>query len=514
MVSRRLRVYKARPAARVALKSADRGETLSWLGKVLSSKSLGLFLLFGCVASISCSSDENGTAQSSDAGTAARGSTVASGGHIGTGGSGGSAGSSSGGTPGAGGRTNVGGGGAGGGNAGASGGSGGSSGDGGSSPDGATGSGSGRWVLGYWAVWQATTYPLDHVDWSAMTHVALSFVLARAPATPTANSPYATLDTDNVFANLGSSGMTDFSAAAHAGGVKALISLGGGGAGVGFAAAAGDANRAAFIADVLAACSRWNFDGVDLDWEDSIDFPSFRSLVDELRAAAPPGFLITVPVGSVNDNLGIDSGTAGLWSAAYGEVDQLNVMTYTGSGAYPGWVVWYLSPLFGQGPDHPFDVASTMDAWRALGIPKSKLGLGIGFYGRSVGPPVTAALQSYGNAEVYGNDSTLSYGSILRNFYGKGGAAYHWDDTAKAPYLTWPTPFQPSWANQFPGEPPPTVQFLTYEDPAGVAAKGDFAKANGYGGAIIWTINEGIQFPDGSDGYANPLLDAVKRAFR
>jgi chitinase len=195
-------------------------------------------------------------------------------------------------------------------------------------------------------------------------------------------------------------------------------------------------------------------------------------------------------------------------------VDQLNVMTYTGTGAYPGWAVWYFSPLFGQGPDHPFDVASTMEAWHAAGIPKSKLGLGVGFYGRSVGPPVTAALQSYGAAQVYGNDDTLSYGSILRNFYGKGGAVYHWDTTAMAGYLVWSTPFQPSWAGEFPSDPPPTVQFLTYEDPAGVAAKGDWAKQNGYGGVIIWTINEGIQFPYGSDGYANPLLDAVKQAFR
>jgi chitinase len=189
-------------------------------------------------------------------------------------------------------------------------------------------------------------------------------------------------------------------------------------------------------------------------------------------------------------------------------------MTYSGSGNYPGWLVWYFSPLFGQGPDHPFDIATTMAAWTAAGVPKSKLGVGLGFYGRAVGPPVTAALQSYGTATVYENDSILSYGSITRYFLNKGGAVYHWDDTAKASWLSWPTPFQPAWSAQFPDEAPPTVQFLTYEDPAGVAAKGQWVKANGYGGAIIWTINEGVAFPDGSDGYANPLLDASRQAFR
>jgi chitinase len=369
-------------------------------------------------------------------------------------------------------------------------------------------------VLGYWAVWQASWYPIDKIRYGDMTHIALSFVLPRAPAATTADSPYATLDSSNAFGNLGANGMTDFSSAAHAGGIKALVSLGGGGAGAGFAAAASGANRAALIADVLAACKAWHFDGVDLDWEDSVNYADFQSFVHELRAAAPPGFVITVPIGSVNNNLGIDAGEQALWSASNAEVDQLNVMTYVGSGNYPGWVVWYLSPLFGAGSDHPFDVASSMDAWHAVGIPKSKLGLGIGFYGRTVGPPVTAALQSYGSAQVYENDDTISYGSIRRNFYGQGGAVYHFDAAAKAPWLSWSSPFQPSWSAEFPSDAPPTVQFLTYEDPAGVTEKGKWAKANGYGGAIIWTINEGIEFPDGSDGYANPLLDAVKQAFR
>ena len=35
---------------------------------------------------------------------------------------------------------------------------------------------SGPWVMGYWAVWQTTQYPLAHVAWSDMTHAAISFV--------------------------------------------------------------------------------------------------------------------------------------------------------------------------------------------------------------------------------------------------------------------------------------------------------------------------------------------------
>jgi chitinase len=370
------------------------------------------------------------------------------------------------------------------------------------------------WVMGYWAVWQTTQYPLAHVAWGDLTHAALSFVEPRAPAVTSSASPYATLDSSNAVANLGASGMSAFATAAHVGGAHPIISLGGAGAGAGFATAAAPANQAQLVSDIVTACAQWGYDGVDLDWEDSIDTTNFKSFVLALRAAAPQGFLITAPVGAVNNNAGIDSATAALWSAVQSSVDQINVMTYTGSGNYPGWVVWYLDPLMGAGSDHPFDVASSLAAWAALGIPKSKLGVGVGFYGRAVSAPVTATLQSYGSATVYEDDTELSYGNIQRYFIGKGGATSTWDATAKTTWLGWSSSFHPSWTDQFPGDQGPATQFLTFEDVPTVMAKGAWVKANGYGGAIIWTINEGTQYPYGGDGYANPLLDATAAAFR
>ena len=299
-----------------------------------------------------------------------------------------------------------------------------------------------------------------------------------------------------------------------AGGTRPLISLGGGGAGAGFAAAATAANRDRLVADIVAAAAAWGYDGVDLDWEDSVSYPDFQALVLALRAAAPPGFLITAPIGAVNLNLGIDTGARQMWSAVQGSVDQLNVMTYTGSGNYPGWVVWYLDPLMGEGPDHPFDVVSSLAAWAAIGIPKSKLGAGIGFYGRTVSYPVTGPLQAYGSAQVFEDDSKLSYGNIRRYFENSQGVHSHWDATAMTTWLSWDQEIVPNWGDQYGNIDSPLVQFLTYEDPATVAAKGQWLKQNGYGGVIIWTINEGTEYPYGADGYANPLLDATRAALR
>jgi chitinase len=371
----------------------------------------------------------------------------------------------------------------------------------------------GPWVMGYWAVWQAAQYPLAHVAWRDMTHAAIAFVEPRAPGPTSSASPYATLDSSNAVANLGATGMVDFAHAARAGGAHPILSLGGAGAGAGFAAAASSANRAQFVSEAIAACAKWGYDGLDLDWEDQIVTADFQSLVLALRSAAPSGFLITIPVGAVNNNAGIDAATGALWSGVKNAVDQINVMTYTGSGNYPGWVVWYLDALQGAGSDHPVDVASSLAAYAALGIPKSKLGAGIGFYGRAVGAPVTAALQSYGNAPVFEDDSKLSYGNIQHYFVGHGGAVSHWDATAMAGWLSWPAEFHPAWTDQFPGDAGPATQFLTYEDVPTVMAKGNWIRANGYGGVIIWTINEGLQVPYGADGYANPLLDATAAAF-
>lgn len=376
--------------------------------------------------------------------------------------------------------------------------------------------GSESFVTAYWAGWDADRYPLASVNWSAVTHALVAFVLPRAPATPDPDNPYHTLQTAWIPGYSGPAGMAAFSSAAHAHGVKALFSLGGAGAGTGFAAAAGAGNRALFITEILAACAAWGYDGVDLDWEDNIVFADYKSLVQELRAAAPPGFVITAAIGFVNTNFGVSAEDEDLWGTVHPQMDQLNPMSYCGTGNWSGWVTWHFNPLFGHAGNHPVDVASTLEAWAGIGIPRSKLGVGIGFYSLGIGPPVTGVLQDYNGASVYGWDGDMFYGNVVRHFLNKGGATRQWDSVSKVPYLSWTSPFTPTatWQEQYgAGAVAPTVQFLSYEDAESIGAKGAWARANGYGGCMIWTINEGTMWPFGADGYANPLLDAVKTAF-
>ncbi len=58
------------------------------------------------------------------------------------------------------------------------------------------------------------------------------------------------------------------------------------------------------------------------------------------------------------------------------------------------------------------------------------------------------------------------------------------------------------------------TQYITYDDETSILAKGAFSKANGYGGVIVWTLNEGW-LPSGASGgrAQNAMMQALKQGF-
>jgi chitinase len=144
-------------------------------------------------------------------------------------------------------------------------------------------------------------------------------------------------------------------------------------------------------------------------------------------------------------------------------------------------------------------VASTVDRYLAVGVPAAKLGIGLGFYGTCwKGASQPRVAQTTTTARV-GNDNNMSYATILSSYY--EGTAKRWDAAAGVPYLTFSSPKGPNGCN-----------FVSYEDEQSIAAKGDFARARGLGGAIVWTIAEG-HLPAAPLGSRDPLLAAAARSF-
>ena len=74
----------------------------------------------------------------------------------------------------------------------------------------------------------------------------------------------------------------------------------------------------------------------------------------------------------------------------------------------------------------------------------------------------------------------------------------YWDGDALEPYLSLPQP------DSF------GAKYVSFEDEQSLIAKGAFARENGYGGIIIWTINEGYV---ASRADPNFLMEALRVGF-
>ena len=347
------------------------------------------------------------------------------------------------------------------------------------------------WVLGYHVGYEADMYPTDAVDFAAMSHVVIGVVTPNTNGT--VNTTY---DIDATNGPIWAKGVAD---AAHAAGRKALLMVGGAGTLSGFQGAATSGNRAAFLTHLLQAMDAADADGLDLDWEPlaSGDYANFTALVQALRTQRPQ-ITLTLPIGAINTNL--TTVPDSFFGSIATLLDRIDIMTYDMEWPADGWDSWFTGALQDQTPTTPMSVDTSVAYYLASGVPRDKLGIGIGFYG-VCWHGVSGPRQTIGkNAGIYGSDNTYSYRNIVNNYY--SAANYHYDTDADSAYLGSSTAFGPS----------PGCNFLSYEDAASIAAKGAYVRRNGLAGAIIWNIGEGY-VPE-QVGQENALLEAVDAAFQ
>ncbi len=149
---------------------------------------------------------------------------------------------------------------------------------------------------------------------------------------------------------------------AHQHQVKVVISVGGWGWDAQFEQVAADPQkRAVFIAELTRLVEEIGFDGADLDWEypdPGASAQNFLALVTELRAALPPGKLLTAAVISYGDETAL-----GIPAEVFPLMDYINVMAYDGS-------------------DHASmaQFEKGLAYWLGRGLPPEKLVMGVPFY--------------------------------------------------------------------------------------------------------------------------------------
>jgi len=361
---------------------------------------------------------------------------------------------------------------------------------------------SGQWVMGYYVGYDINAYPIASIDWSGITHIVFAPMVVKADQS-----------LDLSFDDTNGTGQQDAIAlaqAAHAHGVKALLMLGGAGAGANIATAAGASKRAAFVNTLTNAMTTLGYDGIDLDWEDSVNLDDLVSLAQALRAAKP-AMLLTYPAGAINGNFQtVDPRMATLAAS----LDRFNVQTYYPSTAFAGqgWSSWFSSPLAGASGSTPVAIDDTLQRYVTAGIPKGKLGMGIAFYAICYTGGITGPRQPTNGTtqQITGGDNDYP----LSLFFAAGGtfdssaiSNRQRDTTAAEPYLAFGTAVNDAHCGA-------TTQYIPYEDETSIAAKGAFSRANGYGGMIIWTLQEGWLPAGASGGRArNALMQALKSAF-
>jgi chitinase len=245
------------------------------------------------------------------------------------------------------------------------------------------------------------------------------------------------------------------------------------------------ARRAAFADSAVAFMKKYGLDGVDLDWEYPVgggmagnsaraaDKTNFSLLLQTLRQKLDAQgkkdgkkYLLTIAGGadtSYVNNVQLKT------IAPY--LDFATVMTYDMHGAYDAYTDLNapLYPGTGSSPQRIWSCDQAVKAWSGAGFPKSKLLLGVPFYGHLYSGVTGGGSGLY---KRYFSMKTVTYDEIVKNYLGRSGYTRQYGAQGKTPWL-------------FNGS-----TFITYEDPTSLAAKAAYVNAQGLGGCGIWELSE------------------------
>jgi len=279
--------------------------------------------------------------------------------------------------------------------------------------------------------------------------------------------------------------------------------------------ASSSAGRQEFISSAIEYAKKYGFDGIDLDWEypgyigrggTPEDLPNFLALVQEFRSAiSGQNLLLTmaspaiVPTGTPeyyhnNPNEYFD------WLRQCTEqLDWLNVMSYDYHGAWPSDTVTGVNAPLPQDstPDGSFSVKNTVEAYLEAGIPKEKMVLGMGTYGRTFKVTGSLTASDSGPGKPYSGPGSAGLGTRIpgvlayyeiKSRLSSGDLTRGWDEPTLTPY---------AYSSQ-------TGDWVSYDDEESLAYKVSYVIEKGFAGAMVWAIGQ----DDFSNGY--PLLKNIK----
>ena len=284
---------------------------------------------------------------------------------------------------------------------------------------------------------------------------------------------------------------------AHRHGVKVLLSLGGGGSREMFESMTKSSDeQQEYVRAVIDAVRKYDYDGVDLDWEYPNDPETSRGFarlarqlrreLDEIGKKRSKHYVLIAAVGG--------SDWTGRWlkpEVLLETMDFLNVMTYDFAGPWSQYAAHH-APLF-PAADDPGKawrgVTRAMHYWhRKKQIPKHRLIVGIALYGR--GFQQVRPFEKLANKKK-GPYSAVSYRD-LRVLIDKGWKR-SWNEECQVPWISTPE----------------GSTIIGYDDEESVREKVTWAKRQTYGGIFFWSIDQ-----DRLTDNSHPLIESASQAFR
>ena len=268
-------------------------------------------------------------------------------------------------------------------------------------------------------------------------------------------------------------------------GLKILISIGGWTWSKNFSdATLTDTSTRNFALSAVDIVSKYNLDGIDIDWEypgmrgdnnpprpeDKQNytrlFKELRRGLDSLSIITNMKYLVTTAVGGSQEYIDHTE-----MDKVQQYNDYINIMSYDYKGGWDSVSGHHANLYSSSGDTDQSSAHRSIQKFIKAGVPPEKIVIGLAFYGKGW------EMESAENNGLYRKASKSARGGgftyLKDSLVNRNGFKEYWDAAAKAPYL-------------FNEE---KKIFITYDNERSVKEKCKYVKRNGLAGAMFWEYN-------------------------